>query len=122
MKKRNAGRAGTGRGRRTIVVLVTAASERQADRIGKALVMAELAACANIVPNIRSIFRWAGRVSREREALLIIKSRADLFERVAALVKRLHSYTVPEVIAFPIAYGSADYLAWALKSTRKSLK
>ena len=122
MKKRSAGRAGTGRGRRIIVVLVTAASERQADRIGKALVTAELAACANIVPNIRSIFRWAGRVSREREALLIIKSRADLFERVAALVKRLHSYTVPEVIAFPIACGSADYLAWVLQSTRKSLK
>jgi periplasmic divalent cation tolerance protein len=110
------------RGRRAIVVLVTAASKRQAGRIGEALVGEGLAACANIVPGIRSIFRWKGKVSKEREILLIVKSRADLFGKIAAAVKRLHSYQVPEVIAFPIAQGAADYLAWIWESTRKPLK
>lgn len=104
------------------MVLVTAASERQAGRIGRALVGAGLAACVNIVPGIRSIFRWEGKVSEERETLLIVKSRADLFDRLATEVRRLHSYQVPEVIAFPIAKGVADYLNWIRQSTRKSLK
>jgi periplasmic divalent cation tolerance protein len=119
MKKRGAGR---GQGRRAVVVLVTAASGQQAGRIGRALVKAELAACVTIVSGVRSIFRWKGKVSEEREALLIMKSRADLFGRLAAEVKRLHSYQVPEVIAFPIARGSADYLDWIQNSTRKPLK
>jgi len=122
MKKQGAGGTRTRQRRRAIVVLVTAVSKQQAGRIGRALVRAELAACVNIVPGVRSIFRWKGKVSEEREALLIMKSRADLFGRLAAEVKRLHSYQVPEVIAFPIAQGSADYLDWIQKSTRKSLK
>ena len=122
MKRQGVGGARSGQGRRAIVVMVTAASEQQASRIGRALVRAELAACVNIVPRVRSIFRWEGKVSEEREALLIMKSRADLFSRLAAEVKRLHSYQVPEVIAFPIVRGAADYLAWIQKSTRKPLK
>jgi periplasmic divalent cation tolerance protein len=122
MKRRSPGGTRADQGRQAIVVLVTAVSSRQAGRIGKALVKAELAACVNIVPGICSIFRWEGKVSEEREALLIMKSRADLFGRLAAEVKRLHSYQVPEVIAFPIVHGTADYLAWIEKSTRKSLK
>ena len=111
-----------GRGRRAIVVLVTTASKRQAGRIGRALVEAGLAACVNVLPGIRSIFHWEGKISDEREVLLIVKSRADLFGRLAAEVKRLHSYQVPEVIAFPITYGTADYLAWIRKTTHKPLK
>lgn len=118
MKKRKAIRGG----RRAVVVLVTAASERQALRIGRGLVKAELAACVNIVRGMRSIFRWAGKISEEREVLLIIKSRSDLFGRLAEEVKRLHSYQVPEVIALPIAHGAVDYLAWIRQSTRKPLK
>lgn len=119
MKKRGAGK---GRGRKAIVVLVTAASERQAVRIGRAVVRAELAACVTVVPGVRSIFRWEGKVSEEREALLIMKSRTDLFAPLSAEVRRLHSYQVPEVLAFPITHGTADYLAWLWKSTRKPLK
>jgi periplasmic divalent cation tolerance protein len=119
MKRQGPGGARAGRSRRAIVVLVTAASRQQAVRIGRALVKAELAACVNVLPGIRSIFRWEGRVSDEREVLLIAKSRVDLFGRLAAEVKRLHSYQVPEVIAFPIAYGAADYLAWIQKTTLK---
>jgi periplasmic divalent cation tolerance protein len=122
MKRQGPGGARAKQSRRAIVVLVTAVSKQQAVRIGRALVKAELAACVNVLPGIRSIFRWEGRISDEREVLLIGKSRVDLFDRLAAEVKRLHSYQVPEVIAFPIAYGAADYLAWIRKATRKPLK
>jgi periplasmic divalent cation tolerance protein len=122
MKRQGSGGARVGQERRAIVVLVTAASKQQAGRIGRALVRAKLAACVNVLPGIRSIFRWEGKISDEREVLLIVKSRADLFNRLAAEVKRLHSYQVPEVIAFPIVYGAADYLAWVQKATRKPLK
>lgn len=122
MKKQGAGDTRTRSTKQAIVVLVTAASKQEAARIGRALVKAELAACVNLLPGIRSIFRWEGKVSEEREVLLIVKSRSDLFGRLAAEVKRLHSYQVPEVIAIPIAHGAADYLAWIQKSTRKPLK
>lgn len=122
MKKQGAGGTRTRPTRQAIVVLVTAASKQEAARIGRVLVKAELAACVNVLPEIRSIFRWEGKVSEEREVLLIVKSRSDLFGRLAAEVKRLHSYQVPEVIAFPIVYGAADYLGWIQKSTGKPLK
>ncbi|HYM38204.1 MAG TPA: divalent-cation tolerance protein CutA [Nitrospiraceae bacterium] len=112
----------TKQGRRPIIVLMTAASKQQAGRIGRALVKAELAACVNVLPGIRSIFRWEGKISNEREVLIIAKSRSDLFDRLASEVKRIHSYQVPEVIAVPLTHGTADYLAWIQQSTRKSLK
>lgn len=110
------------RGSNAVVIFVTAASKQEADRIGLALVRAELAACVNIVPGIRSIFRWEGKVSRAREVLVIIKSRAVLVDRVVAEVKRHHSYQVPEIIACSITGGSDDYLEWIWQSTRKPLK
>ncbi len=113
------GKRAAGSRRRAIVVLATAASERQAGRIGQALVRTGLAACVNIVPGIRSIFSWKGKISEEREVLLVMKSRADLFGQLAREVERLHSYQVPEVIAFPIVHGTKNYLAWIHKSTRK---
>lgn len=114
--------APTGNRRQAIMVLVTAASKRDAGRIGRALVKAELAACVNVLPGIRSLFRWEGKIADEREVLMLVKSRADLFQPLSQEVRRLHRYTVPEIIAFPIAHGTADYLAWIQKSTRKSLK
>jgi periplasmic divalent cation tolerance protein len=104
------------------MVLVTAASARDAGRIGRALVKAGLAACVNVLPGLRSLFRWEGKIADEREVLMLVKSRDDLFQPLAREVRQLHRYSVPEVIAFPIARGTADYLAWIRKSTRKSLK
>ncbi len=121
MKKQGKG-AAAGNRRQAIMVLVTAASKQDAGKIGRALVKAELAACVNVLPGLRSLFRWEGRIADEREVLMLIKSRTDLFEPLARAVRRLHRYTVPEIIAFPIARGTADYLAWIRKSTRKSLK
>lgn len=102
-----------------IVVLVTTSSEEEAARIGRALVEAKLAACANVLPRVRSIFSWEGKVSEEQESLMVLKSRADLFEELAATIKTLHSYRVPEIIALPITRGSPDYLAWIRDVTRK---
>ncbi len=105
-----------------IVVFVTASSEEEAVKIGRKLVEEGLAACANILPQVRSIFRWEGAVSDERESLMILKSRMGLFEDLVTRVKRLHSYSVPEIIALPIGQGSADYLKWIGDVTGKSKK
>ncbi len=77
-----------------------------------------MAACANVLPGVRSIFRWEGKISDEREVLLLLKTRSDLFDRLAETVKRLHTYQVPEIVALPIEFGSPDYLAWIRESTR----
>ncbi len=105
-----------------IVVFVTTASETEALRIGRAVVEQELAACANVLSAIRSVFRWEGKVSEEHECLMILKSRADLFDELAAAIKDLHSYSVPEIIAVPIQRGWPDYLRWIHEVTRKPKK
>src|SRR2546430_17196465 len=86
-----------------IVVLVTTSSEEEAARIGRALVEAKLAACANVVPRIRSILRWEGKVSEEQESLMGLKSRADLFEELAGRLRTLPRLRVSESIALSIA-------------------
>jgi periplasmic divalent cation tolerance protein len=102
-----------------IVILVTAASEEEAGKIGSALVEAGLVACANILPRIQSIFFWEGKVAHEQESLLLLKSRTVLFEKVVAMVTSIHSYSLPEVIAFPITMGAAPYLAWIRETTNR---
>jgi periplasmic divalent cation tolerance protein len=101
-----------------IVVLITAGSEEEARKIAGALVDDHLAACVNIVSGILSFFFWEAKAQTARESLLICKSRAPLLQSLINRVKALHSYSVPEIIALPIAGGSADYLAWIGESTR----
>ncbi len=95
-----------------IVVLVTCGSEEEAVRIARALVEERLAACANLISPIRSIYRWEGKVCDEKEWLLVIKTMRERFEELDKRVKALHSYSTPEVIALPIIDGSAAYLKW----------
>jgi periplasmic divalent cation tolerance protein len=99
-----------------IVVFVTAGSEAEAETIARALVEERLAACVNILPPIRSIYRWEGKVADDQEWLLFIKTRAQRFSAVEARVKALHSYQVPEVIALPIVQGAEGYLRWLLEN------
>ena len=106
-------------GQEELVIFVTTSSEEEAERIGRDLVERRLAACANILGPIRSIFRWEGRVSDESERLLILKSRGALFEELAARVKALHSYQVPEIVAVPIVAGWPAYLEWVRSETSK---
>jgi periplasmic divalent cation tolerance protein len=91
---------------------------RQANRIARALVKEKLAACVNILPGVASIYTWEGRIEEGKEVLLVIKSRAALSKKLAARVKALHSYSVPEVVTIPIASGNPDYLRWVRESTR----
>ena len=103
--------------KRAAVILVNAASIEQAGSIAHTLVDERLAACANIVSPIRSVYRWKGEVETETEHLMIIKTRAALIAKVEARVKQLHSYEVPEIIALPIVAGAKSYLDWVFEST-----
>lgn len=103
-----------------IVVLITTSSEQEAEAIGKALVESRLAACVNISTGVRSLFWWQGAIEHQEEVLMVVKSRSDLLPSVIEVVKRLHSYTVPEVVALPILAGSPDYLAWVDESLRST--
>ena len=102
-----------------LVVLVTTPTSEVAQEIANKLVSDKLAACVNILPEIMSIYTWDGEICEDSEILLIIKTRADLFEALSAQVQTLHPYEVPEVIALPITTGSEKYLHWINASTRQ---
>ena len=100
-----------------IVVLINAESQEQALGIARMLVEERLAACANIISPIRSVYRWQGAVQDESEHMMIVKTRAELFARLEARVKEVHRYEVPEIIALPIVEGAKSYLDWVFEST-----
>jgi periplasmic divalent cation tolerance protein len=96
-----------------VVILVTAPSVEVARQIADQLLAQKAAACVNIVPAVNSIFSWQGQIESDQEVLLVVKSRAELFEsRVAPIVQEVHPYEVPEIIALPIVMGSKGYLDW----------
>jgi periplasmic divalent cation tolerance protein len=95
-----------------IIVLVTTANKSEAEKISEALLKEKIIACANIINPVTSFFHWQGKVDKCEECLVVMKSRRDLFAELAERVKRLHSYEVSEVLAFPIVEGSEAYLAW----------
>ncbi len=101
-----------------LVVLVTASNPDEAARLAQALVNERLAACVNILPGLRSIYRWQGRVETADEVLLIVKTTRHLLPVATRLVHALHAYTVPEVIALPVAGGAAPYLDWLAGEVR----
>ncbi len=101
-----------------VVVLITCPTRVVGETIGRALVEERLAACVNVVPGIRSIYRWKGKISRDPEVLLLVKTRRRQLPALQRKVKSLHPYTVPEVLALPVAAGSEPYLAWVQESTR----
>jgi len=101
-----------------IIIFITAANSKEAKKIASALVKNNLVACVNIVEKIDSIFLWKKKIEKAREVLLIAKSRKDKFAKVAKLTKALHSYEVPEIIAFPIIDGYKPYLGWINDSLR----
>ncbi len=94
------------------LVLVTAPDAEAGARLGRALVDERLAACVNVVPGLRSIYRWEGEIQDDAEVLLLVKTRADRLENLTTRVRELHPYDVPEVLVLAVDGGSADYLDW----------
>jgi periplasmic divalent cation tolerance protein len=106
----------------SLIILVTAPSRDEAARISESLVTERLAACVNIVPGVESIYWWEGKISRDQELLLVIKTTGERYAEVERRVKELHSYTTPEVIALRIERGSEDYIKWLQDSTARPAK
>ena len=100
-----------------VVVFVTASSEEEAGKIASLLLERRKAACVTVVPRVSSRFWWQGKLDSAQESLLIIKTRAALVPELTDVVKKAHSYTVPEIVALPIVAGSADYLDWVDRET-----
>ena len=95
-----------------ILVLTTSDTLELAEAIARALVESGEAACVNIVPGIRSIYRWQGKICDESEFLLVIKSTTERFDSIRSRIKKIHTYQVPEVIAVPVSAGDPEYLDW----------
>ena len=101
-----------------VVVFVTAPNAEVAAGMAKTLVAEKLVACVNILPGLRSIYSWQGKVCDEQEVLCVLKTRRELFTALRERVTALHPYQVPEIIALPLVEGSAPYLAWLRDETR----
>ena len=95
-----------------VLLLVTAADRAEAERLGEALVEKRMAACGSVIPMIHSFFRWEGRLQREHEALLLLKTTQEQSFAAQEELKTLHSYANPEILEIPVSGGSAQYLAW----------
>lgn len=102
-----------------IVVFVTTSSNEEAEKLGRLIVESRLAACANVLSGIRSIFRWDNKVSVENECLMIMKTTLQRYSELEAVIREHHSYQVPEIIALPIVAGSVSYLDWIKEQTDK---
>ena len=102
-----------------IVVVTTVGTEEQAYLIAREILSRRQAACVNILPGIRSIYRWKGKICKDGELLLLVKTLEREFEGVAATIRELHSYEVPEILSFNVTRGEASFLAWIEGSVDK---
>lgn len=103
---------------KAITVILSTCPPDAAERLAAFLVENRYAACVNIVPQVKSIYRWEGKLQRDAESLLVIKCAAERSEEVASALVKEHPYTVPEVVCLPVSGGHGAYLSWVLESTR----
>ena len=101
-----------------LLVFTTLPSADKAAELGKVLVEERLAACANLIPAVRSIYRWQGKLQDENEVLMLLKTRAENLERLKLRILELHPYEVPEVLAVPVEAGYQAYLEWLAGETK----
>ena len=101
-----------------IIVLSTCASEEEAEKLARSLVGQHLAACVNVVPRVRSFYRWKGAIETADECLLVIKSSRERMPALLELLQKEHSYEVPEALAVSVVDGAANYLNWLEASLR----
>ena len=97
---------------RAIVIVTSVGTEEQANGIARELIAARHAACVNIIPGVRSVYRWKGKVCEDGEWLLVIKTTEDEFEAVSEVIQELHSYDLPEILAFSVTRGEESFLEW----------
>ena len=102
---------------KVLIVLVTTASQKEAVRIGEKMVNARLAACANVIPGIKSIYRWKGKVIKSGETLLMLKSTELRYQALEKSIKAMHSYETPEIVALEIGAGLDQYMNWVRGET-----
>ncbi len=95
-----------------MVVFITAPSEEEGAKLARALVEERLCACVNIMPKVRSIYRWEGEICDEPEVMMIAKTATTMAASIVKRVKELHSYDLPEIICLPVVTGSGEYLDW----------
>ena len=95
-----------------IVMVTSVGNEEQGNEIARELVVRRQAACVNMLPVVKSFYRWQGKLCRDSEYLLIIKTMASEYDAVAATIGELHSYDLPEILAFDIAKGDPGFLDW----------
>ena len=100
-----------------IVALVACGSKKKAGEIADSLLKKRLIACANIISGVESKFWWNGRIDKAKEFLILLKARKKDFKKIEKEIRRIHSYEVPEIIAFPIIAGSEKYLDWLKEET-----
>lgn len=103
-----------------IVIFVTASCMEEAEKISSKLIESKLAACVNMIDGVKSVFWWEQKVDIAREIMLIIKTKKSKLSAVIKLVKSIHSYEVPEIIALPVVGGEKKYLRWIDDSLRRS--
>jgi len=101
----------------TALVLCTIDTPKHAKNLARSIVEARLAACVNLLPNLTSIYRWEGEIEEAQESLLLIKTKAELFEKLKDKIVSLHPYSVPEIIMLDIKKGEPHYLDWIMKET-----
>lgn len=99
-----------------IVAITTAGSEDEANRLAGELVGRRLAACVNVIPIRKSVYRWQGKLCEDSEFLLVIKSLEERYPAIEAAIQELHSYDLPEILCFSVAGGEAEFLAWLAES------
>lgn len=102
-----------------IVVVTTVGDEEQGHQIAHELLVRRHAACVNMISGVKSIYRWKGKICRDGEYVLIIKSMAEEYDAVAATIRELHSYEVPEILAFRVSQGDPSFLDWIRSSLDK---
>lgn len=101
-----------------IVLFITTGTDEEAHKIAEVLLNQRKVACVNIVPRVSSLFWWQDKLDSAQESLLIVKTKASLLPEIINLVKGVHSYEVPEIIALPIVGGNQDYLEWIGKEVK----
>lgn len=110
-------------GKEHIVILCTCPDHKSAEKIALGLVEERLAACVNIVAGLTSIFPWKGKIERDPEVLMVIKSQSGRYGAIERFIRERHPYEIPEIIALPVVAGSESYLCWVdewVKSTESS--